>query len=179
MQTIDWQSIINKHGPVVWRTAYRLLGNYADSADCFQETFISALEIRRNGHIHNFKALLTHLATVRAIDKLRHRFYRSKNRINMDVADLDDIAGGQPAPEQKLQSQELSEKLRQSLSQLQPQEAEIFCMRYLDNFSYRRIGKQLKINTNTVGVLLHRARVKLKILLEESPPQEKVKEVVL
>ena len=179
MQTIDWQSIINKHGPVVWRTAYRLLGNYADSADCFQETFISALEIRRNGHIHNFKALLTHLATVRAIDKLRHRFYRSSNCVNMDSADLDDIAGGQPAPEQKLQSQELSEKLRQSLSQLRSQEAEVFCLRYLDDFSYRRIGKQLKIKTNTIGVLLHRARVKLKILLEESPPQEKVKEVVL
>ena len=166
MQTIDWQRIINEHGPVVWRTAYRLLGSYADAADCFQETFISALEIRRNGHVRNFKALLTHLATIRAIDKLRHRFYLSRNRVNMDAADLADIAGDNPSPEQKLQSQELSEKLRQSLSQLRPQEAEIFCLRYLDDFSYRKIGKQLNIKTNTVGVLLHRARVKLKELLE-------------
>ena len=179
MQPIDWQRIIDKHGQVVWRTAYRLLGSYADASDCFQETFICALEIRRNGHIRNFKALLTHLATIRAIDKLRHRFYRSRNRVNMDAADLDDIAASEPAPEQKLQSQELSEKLRQSLSQLRPQEAEVFCLRYLDDFSYRRIAKQLNIKTNTVGVLLHRARVKLKALLEESPPKEIFKKVVL
>jgi len=32
------------HGPLVWQTAWRLLGHEADAADCFQETFVSAME---------------------------------------------------------------------------------------------------------------------------------------
>ena len=29
---VDWQVIIKKHGPAVWQTSYRLLGNHADTA---------------------------------------------------------------------------------------------------------------------------------------------------
>ena len=64
---IDWQSIINKHGPAVWQTAYRLLGNHADTADCFQETFICALELSRRQRVRSFPALLVRSATTQAI----------------------------------------------------------------------------------------------------------------
>ena len=30
---VDWQVIIEKHGPAVWQTSYRLLGNHADAAN--------------------------------------------------------------------------------------------------------------------------------------------------
>lgn len=29
---VNWQVIIEKHGPAVWQTSYRLLGNHADAA---------------------------------------------------------------------------------------------------------------------------------------------------
>jgi hypothetical protein len=32
LQVIDWQIIIKENGPAVWKTAYRLLGSYADAA---------------------------------------------------------------------------------------------------------------------------------------------------
>ncbi len=67
MQVIDWQMIVKKHGPAVWQTAYRLLGNNTDAADCFQETFVSALEVSRRQRVRNFSALLVRLATTRAI----------------------------------------------------------------------------------------------------------------
>ncbi|MCY2954074.1 MAG: hypothetical protein NTU53_19210, partial [Planctomycetota bacterium] len=35
---------VREYGPLVWKTAYRLLPSEADAADCFQETFISAME---------------------------------------------------------------------------------------------------------------------------------------
>ena len=38
----DWSQIVQEHGPLVWRTAYRLLNHEADAADCFQRTFVSA-----------------------------------------------------------------------------------------------------------------------------------------
>jgi len=73
MQVIDWQVVVEKYGPLIWRTAYRLLGNPADAADCFQETFVSALEVSRRQRVRNFSALLVRLATARAVDRLRQR----------------------------------------------------------------------------------------------------------
>jgi hypothetical protein len=45
---VDCQRITGEHGPIVWRTAYRILANDHDAADCFQETFMSALKIASN-----------------------------------------------------------------------------------------------------------------------------------
>ena len=73
MQVYDWQAIVTEHGPTVWQTAYRLLGNRADAADCFQETFLSAFEYSRHQPVRHIPGLLVRLATTRAIDRLRQR----------------------------------------------------------------------------------------------------------
>lgn len=164
MQVIDWQLIVNKHGPVVWQTAYRLVGNAADSADCFQETFVSALEVSRRQRVRNFSALLVRLATARAIDRLRQR--SRQPRLSTDAANVAAVASNNPGPFQEVQRRELAEKLREALCQLPLQEAEVFCLRYLSDMSYRQIAKELGIKTNTAGVLLHRARTKLRELIE-------------
>ena len=157
---IDWQVIIEKHGPAVWQTSYRLLGNHADAADCFQETFVSALEFCRRQRVRNFSALLVRLATARAIDQLRRRFRRS--RCETEPADWDSLRSANPSPAEQVQQKELTEGLRKSLSKLPPQEAEVFCLRYLNDMSYRQIANELGIKANAAGVMLHRARAKLR-----------------
>jgi RNA polymerase sigma-70 factor (ECF subfamily) len=169
LQVIDWQIIIEKHGPAVWQTAYRLLGDNDDAADCFQETFICALEISQRQRIRSFSALLTRLATTRAVDQLRRRFRRS--HCNAVSADWDAVPSTNPGPAQMAQQQELAARLRESLTQLPPQEAEVFCMRYLNDMSYRQIAKALGIKINAAGVLLHRARAKLRQSFELSPKE--------
>ena len=59
----NWSQIVQEHGDIVWRTAHRLLGNEADEADCFQRTFVSALELSRKEPIRT--GPLLRLATVR------------------------------------------------------------------------------------------------------------------
>ena len=49
-------------------------------------------------------------------------------------------------------------QLQKALVQLPVQEAKVFCMRYLNDMSYRQIAKELDIKTNAVGVLLYRAK---------------------
>lgn len=170
MRVIDWQMIVTKHGPAVWQTAYRLLGNEADAADCFQETFISALEASRRQQVRSFSAFLVCLATSRAIDRLRQRFRHS--RLREDAVDLAAVPSGNPQPFQQAHARELAGRLRKALAQLPPQEAQVFCLRCLNNMSYRRIAKELGIKTNTAGVFLHRARTKLHAVLDTAA-QEK------
>jgi len=157
---VNWQSIVDKHGGLVWSIAYRLLGNDADAADCFQETFVSAFEFSRKQHIRSYPALLSRLATVRAIDQLR-----SRNRPS-NLSDCQDVVDNNPGPQQHLAADELAQQLRLSLSKLPPEEAEVFCLRCLNGLSYRAIARQLGIKRNVVGVMLHRARQKLRELLK-------------
>ncbi len=165
---IDWQRIIEKHGPAVWQTAYRLLGDRTDAADCFQETFICALELSRRQRIRSFSALLRRLATTRAIDQLRRRFRRSHCEAVSTA-----VPSTNPGPAQMAQQQELVARLRELLTQLQPQETQVFCMRYLNDMSYRQIAKALGIKINAAGVLLHRARAKLRQSFEVSTKEQK------
>jgi len=170
LQVIDWQIIIEKNGPAVWQTAYRLLGNCTDAADCFQETFVSALELSQRQRVRNFSALLIRLATTRAIDQLRRRFRQSKSCVRDELAAM---SSTNPGPLQMVQQQELAARLRESLTHLPPQEAQVFCLRYLNDMSYRQIAKALGIKTNAAGVLLHRARTKLRQFFELSPNEQK------
>ena len=52
--------------------------------------------------------------------------------------------------------------LRNSLGALSAREAQAFCLRYMNDLDYREIAEELGITTNAAGVLLHRARAKLR-----------------
>jgi RNA polymerase sigma-70 factor (ECF subfamily) len=164
LQTYDWQSIVEQHGALVWQTAYRLLADESDTADCFQETFLAALELSRRQPVRNIAALLTRLATMRAIDRLRQRMRRNKRQ--SDIEDQPDLAAERADPLSQVQGRELAEQLAESLSRLPEQEAGVFCLRYLNGMSYRQIAREMNIKTTNAGVILHRARTKLRYLLD-------------
>ncbi len=159
----DWNSIVRKHGRVAWLTAYRLLGNYADASDCYQNTFLEAFKVAHREGVRNWPPLLRRLATARALDMLRTR-YRDKSRIE-PAQDVLNTPAVDPSPVQRAEAVELADRLRAALTQLPPQQAEVFCLCSFDEMSYRQIAGRLELDTNTVGVLLHRARKHLQGLL--------------
>jgi RNA polymerase sigma factor (sigma-70 family) len=96
------------------------------------------------------------------------RFAGSQPNIGTELADCASKLSNYPEPFQKLQEDELVIGLRNALSKLPPLESQVFCLRCLNNMSYRGIAKELCIKTTTVGVLLHRARAKLRDMLEKA-----------
>ncbi len=172
MQNPDWQTIINEYGSRVWSTAYRLLGHEADASDCFQEAFVSALELSKRQKVRNMGALLTRLATLRAIDRLRQRKRLSQRLTN--VEDLSDVPDSVPDPGRAAEVAELGQALREAIARLSGPQAQAFCLHYFSAMSVKQIGRTLNVPTGTVGVLLHRARARLRELLQsqEHRPNE-------
>ena len=150
---------------MVWRTAFRLLGRTGDVEDCLQEVFLSALELSRRERIRNWPGTLRHLATARAIDRLRERI--RDGRLHEDGAnvDMDALGHKQTNPAEKLESKELASHLRVALAQLPGRQAEVFALHFFEQMSYRQIAETLRLKTNAVGVLLHEARDRLRVLL--------------
>lgn len=160
---------MREQGPAVWQTAYRLLANHDDTADCFQEAFLAALEISRRQRVRNMPGLLQHLATTRAIDRLRQRARQERRRAT--EYSPTPAGSGDCGPAEHAQRRELATRLRTAVAQLPPQEAKAFCLRYFSEMSYQEIAQQLQIRSNAAGVLLHRAKTRLREALNARPSQ--------
>ena len=156
----------------MWKTAYRLLDNHADAAEVFSETFVSALEFSKRQRVRRFSALLVRIATAKAIDRLRQR-YRNRRLCTTEI-ELSTLPAAISSPAEQAQNRELADQLRRALGRLPSDEAQVFCLRHLNEMSYRQIAKELGIKTNNVGVLLLRAKTKLRDILG-AEPNEKVR----
>jgi RNA polymerase sigma-70 factor (ECF subfamily) len=160
---IDWDDLMRREGAAVWRTAYRLLRNRADADECFQETFLAALEVANRQPVRNWPALLQRLASSRAIDRLRSRL---RHREREEVADLALVSGAEGEPSQQAEAAELAGALRWAIAQLPARQAEAFCLHQLADWSYQQIADECGMTANAVGVTVHRARQKLQELLQ-------------
>jgi RNA polymerase sigma-70 factor (ECF subfamily) len=162
----DWTTIVRRYGPLVWRTAYCLLGHDADARDCFQQTFLAAVEWDGRTPVRNWPAALRRLATARAVDLLRARYRRRRN---------DPLPDGlpDPDPDDPLAAAahgELADRLRHALAAIDPAQAAAFALVCLDGRSNGEAADALGVSAGHVGVMLHRARQQLRARLTAFDP---------
>jgi RNA polymerase sigma-70 factor, ECF subfamily len=162
----DLNAIVAAHSDAVWRTAYRLLNNYEDALDCYQETFLAVLRLPPGDEVCHWRPILLRIATCRAIDHLRQRYQCEKLAVSMQRLP----SGRSPveAPDARAQCQELQEQVRKALAALPPRQAEAFWLRHLEQLSPDEIGKLMGVEPGHVRVLVHRAAAGLRSLLGAS-----------
>jgi RNA polymerase sigma-70 factor, ECF subfamily len=171
----DWAHIVRVHGPAVWRTAYRLLNHEADAGDCFQRTFVSALAVADKESIRNWPALLKRLTTARALERLRQRRREANRRDALPEGGGADARAADPV--QAAEAGELASHLREALAELDARQSEVFCLSCLEGLSYTQIAEQVGVTVNHVGVLLNRARSRLReLLIAHSPAAQNTSE---
>jgi len=166
----DWSQIVKQHGSAVWKTAWRLLGNEADAADCFQNAFMAAVELSRTQPVRNVSALLRRLATVKALDRLRQRYRLGDRHVPLD----DSVVPADPTdePPRRAQASELAQDLRDALAELDQRHASVFCLTCLEGLSYKQVAGQLGMTVSNVGVILNRTRAQLRQRLRVHAPSD-------
>jgi RNA polymerase sigma factor (sigma-70 family) len=164
---MDWKTILERDGPIAWRAAYRILGNADDADDCLQDAALAAVQLAHREPIANWRAMLTRLASARAVDRLRKRY-----RTRVNEGSEDQIAITDPhEPRDTAQLNELRGQLRLALAHLSQEQAMAFCLCALEGWTYSDAGEQLQMPTSTIGVLVHRAREQLRDLLRNVDPK--------
>jgi RNA polymerase sigma-70 factor (ECF subfamily) len=156
---VDWNELVTRHGPEVFGAAYRVLGNTADAEDVTQDVFLEALEVWKRRGTTEWAGLLRRMAACRAVDRLRRR----RNAVSLDEREL---IGSQQDPQAVLLGRELADRLRRAISELPAREAEVFCLRYFEDFSYQQIANSLNITAGAAATALHKARAKLAALAD-------------
>ncbi len=137
------------HG-LVFRTAYRIIGNAADAEDVLQTIFLRML--RRGSAVpavEKQESYLRRAAVNASLDLLRTRQSESRVPLN-EVAAKDQ--GSMP---------DLRDCLRRAFVRLSPRSAEIFALRYIEDFTNQQIAEAMNMSQVLVAVTLHRARRQL------------------
>ena len=166
----DWPMILAEHGAAVWRTVYRLLDHHADAQDCYQETFLAAWRFAERQPVADWASFLTSLATRRAMDRLRQRY---RNQVRVIAID------GAPEPSSEAESplghasaNELMDRMRVGMAELPDKQAEVFWLSCVEGLSHQQISGRMEILPGEVRVLLHRARTRLREILDRSATTE-------
>jgi len=144
---------------LVWNTVYRILRDHAESLDCYQDVFCEVLQRMPGQEVENWPAYLRWLATRRAIDRLRTR---QRRQSRFDPGDVALVQASTPSPSETAQLNELADRVRHELTKLPRRQAEAFWLACVEEMTYEEVGRQLGIDTSTVGVLIHRARRRLR-----------------
>lgn len=145
------------HKELVFRAAYRITGNSSDAEDVLQTVFLRLLRLAQPPEIRHLRAYLHRAAVNAALDLLRAR----KESHHLPLEEHPDIAGETSASSRQ-ESGELRSWLRQALAELNPKWAEMFILRFIEDYSNREIAGMMKTSAAAVAVALHRTRAHLK-----------------
>jgi RNA polymerase sigma-70 factor, ECF subfamily len=166
----DWlPELMEEYGRLVLTTAYRITGCAEDAEDVLQEVFLKVSDAfdsreKRSNSIREWGAYLRTMAARKAIDCLRQR---RKNRREMTA--FAETVQQFPATDSDREASRHQQALllRRALGRLDPRDAAVFSLRYLEDLSYQEIAAQMNLSVSRVGVILHRARNRLREIVKD------------
>jgi RNA polymerase sigma-70 factor, ECF subfamily len=158
-----FEDLYRQHAGRLFSLATRMLGNPADAEDLLQEIFLSAH--RKLDSFRGESALgtwLYRLATNQCLDYLRSRAARSEQ-----VTDpLDDEPGWYEPGRRGLAEQTVSKMdLERALAQLPAGCRAAFVLHDVEGLEHREVADVLGIAEGTSKSQVHKARLKLRVLL--------------
>jgi RNA polymerase sigma-70 factor (ECF subfamily) len=149
------ERIFLDHKDLVFRAAYRVTGNANDAEDVLQTVFLRLVRLEKFPEIANLPGYLHRSAVNASLDLLRSR--KETSSLD-DGSEQAEIASTDHGPH----SAELRDWLRQALARLNPRWAEMFVLRFIEDYSNREIAGMMKTSPAVVAVVLHRTRALLK-----------------
>lgn len=170
-QLNDFEGVISRYSPVLFRVALRRLSNVEDAEDAVQDALLSAYK-----HIGQFEGRsqlstwLTSIVTNTARMKLRQHSQHEtvsldQNQENDRAKLANELRDVRPNPETICAQTEMDETLRQAVAQLSPKLREAIQMRDLNGCSTREAANALGITTNALKSRVTRGRATLSLLL--------------
>ncbi len=162
----DWESLVRESGPIVYRTAWKILRNSEDAEDVLQDVLLELFQMLKRRQLDQYDGLVRRMAMLRSLDRLRQR--KRILSLDEDVAEV-----SREGPEALAIRNELAERLLAAVARLPEQAATVFCLRYFENLSNREIAVPLGIGESAVSTALNKARTRLETMLNESFMGEK------
>jgi RNA polymerase sigma-70 factor (ECF subfamily) len=157
----ELESLFHAHHDRVFRTAHRITGSPADAEDVLQTVFLRLVKGKESYDLsENPEAYLSRAAINASLDLMRSRG-RSK-LVELGDADAEALESRFKNPEAAQADNELQTLIRQAVAGLGKTAGEMFVLRYYEGYDNQEIAQMLDTSQMVVGVVLHRARTRLR-----------------
>jgi RNA polymerase sigma factor (sigma-70 family) len=159
--------LYDMHVDRVYRHIYYRVGNEQDAEDLTQQVFLKAWQAidRYKKTASPFIAWLMTVSHNLVVD-----FYRTrKDNAYLEAEVLAD--GPASSPEGAAEASLEQQRLRRAILQLGSDEQQVIILRFIEGFEFAEIASVLKKKEGNVRVILHRALVKLRNILEKERKQ--------
>jgi len=157
----ELETLFQSHHDRVFRTAHRITGSPADAEDVLQTVFLRLVKGHETYDLsENPEAYLARAAINASLDLMRSRS-RVKS-VGLGDMDTEALESKFQSPEVQHADRELQTLIRQAVAHLGKTAGEMFVLRYYEGYDNQEIAKLLDTSQMVVGVVLHRARTKLR-----------------
>lgn len=157
----ELETLFRAHHDRIFRTAHRITGSTADAEDVLQTVFLRLIKGQENYDLSSHpEAYLSRAAINASLDLLRSRT-RARS-VGLDDVDSYAFESSGKNPEAQHADRELQVLIREAVARLGATASEMFVLRYYEGFDNHEIAKMMGTSQIVVGVVLHRARTKLR-----------------
>lgn len=155
------ESLFREHYDQIFRTAYRVTGSASDAEDVLQTVFLRLARREGGVDLQPHPGAYLHRAAINAsLDLVRGR----ANAKPVSLDDVEDELRTNPklSPAAQHEDRELRKLVQQAVARLGATASEMFVLRYFEGYGNREIAEMLNTSQMVVGVVLHRARTRLR-----------------
>jgi RNA polymerase sigma-70 factor (ECF subfamily) len=162
-----FRELARRYTTPIYNLALRLTCDPMEAENITQDTFLRALNaLPRVSLDRPLKPWLFKIA----INLCRQWAERKKPQlfselVNSGEAGIEAVPDGSTPPLEKLEEDELRERIRAEVDRLPPLDQTVIALRYVESLSYEQIAQALDLPLNTVRTRLRRAKLKLRSAL--------------
>lgn len=167
----SFDQLVARAYPLVFNTAYRILGDHDAAADATQTSFVRAFRsLRTFRRSSSFTTWLYRIVSNVCLDVVR-RQKRQAQSLTLDGDDEQlaerEIPDDTALPERAAMESELQQAVHRALGRVRMEHRAVLVLYDLAGFSYEEIAEMLKLPLGTVKSRLNRARLALREEMEE------------
>jgi RNA polymerase sigma-70 factor (ECF subfamily) len=166
--------VVSRHLPMLYKRAFRFLGNVPDAEDAVQDALLSAYR-----HLEQFRGqaqLSTWLMTIVTNAALMQLRRRHSGYFSLDQEQGEDglsfserLSDSKPNPEEVCSTVEARHRLVEGIQRLSPKLRRTFQLRDIDGLTTKEAAHALRVPQGTVKARLARARAKLVGSMRDKP----------
>lgn len=158
--------LVKRYTGAVYNIAFRFTNNAADAEQLSQETFLRAWHALPR--VDTQRPLKPYLARI-VLNLCRDWAERNRAQtVGLDEQAEYLLADETDDPFQNLTDRELQASVQAKLEQLPPLYRTVLVLRYTEEMTYQEIAAALDVPLNTIRTHLHRAKARLRALLEQA-----------
>lgn len=162
---LEWaRDVARCHHEALSRYAFGICRNRERAEDAVQETYVRLLKQDRRKIASHIKPWLLRVCRSRILDVARKEGRMSV----LDASIMEQRPSDRPHPDQRVESLDLSQTLLTLVEELPPVQQEVLRLKFQAGLSYKEISEVTDKSVNHVGVILHQALKRMKVLVTES-----------